>query len=110
MNKKIFNIIIKIALIVLVGILSSYGALYILLLGLGNNINGVIVGLACFIIPLLLLPFLFKNIRKKFFIFSSLYSVLVILAVIVNVIYINYGTIKRCWLKRIIVFWQFWHV
>ena len=90
MNKKIFNIIIKVVFLVLIGLVSACSSLYILLLGLGNNLNGIIVGLACFIIPLLLLPLLFKKTRKKFFIFSGVYTILVILAVIINVSYVNY--------------------
>lgn len=91
MNKKnIFSIILKIILTSIIGVISAYSAMFILLLGLGNNLNGIIVGLTCFIIPLLLLPLLFKNIRKKFFLFSIIFTILVIVSIVINVLYLNY--------------------
>ncbi len=94
MDKKKVNIILKILIkiifligIVLLGLICS---LFILLFNLIWKLNDVVVFSACLIIPFLLLPILFKKYRKKIFIVSCIYTLLVIISIIINVFVIKY--------------------
>ncbi len=89
-KKKITNIIFKVVISILILICTVICAVILEFSTYGMGLSKVIAFFAMFIAPFLLIPILIPKYRKKLYIFSSIYTFLVVLAIVINISCVNY--------------------
>ncbi len=89
-NKKGTNIISKVVISIMIAICTFICAAILYFIASFTSLNLVVAIFAMFIVPFMLIPVLIPKYRKKLYIFSSIYTFLVILAIGINIFCVNY--------------------
>ena len=83
-NKKGTNIISKVVISIMIAICTFICAAILYFIASSTSLNMIVAIFAMFITPFMLIPLLIPKYRKKLYIFSCFYTLLVIVAIIGN--------------------------